>query len=355
MTKEVLIKFLNDSCTAEEIAEVIRWAREESSNQESKSWILEDWKSYQEEGSLAGNEKFSAVLDKIHHKINIDYNDRGINSKKRLGHSPVFLWFTRAAAILLLPVLSLFIYTISQNNFGSGKFAGLAVDSLEIVAPFGTRTVVEMTDGSQVHLNSGSRIKYPLSFSGDAREVVLSGEGYFNVAHHPDKPFIVKAGTMDITAIGTEFNVLAYPGEDYISTTLVEGKVMLERTVSVGEKETIGMMVPNQQVSLNTKTGEISSERVNIDKYIAWKDGKLVFENEDLSQVAARLNRMFNVDIVIDENVKEYTYTVTFVDEPLFQILHLMTMAAPVDYKALPRKKLPDGTYSKQKIIIEKR
>ena len=91
------------------------------------------------------------------------------------------------------------------------------------------------------------------------------------------------------------------------------------------------------------------------DKYIAWKDGKLVFENEDLTQVAARLNRLFNVDIIIDDNVKEYTYTVTFVDEPLFQILHLMTVAAPVNYKALPRKKLPDGTYSKQKIIIGER
>ncbi len=355
MTKEVLIKFLNNSCSTEEIAEVIRWAREASSNQETRGWILEDWKSYQEEENLASEEKFSTMLDKIHHKINIDHNDRRINNTKGLGHSPVFSWLTRAAAILLLPVLSLLIYTISQNNIGPGKFAGLAADSLEIVVPFGTRTVVEMTDGTQVHLNSGSRIKYPLRFSGDSREIELSGEGYFNVAHHPDKPFIVKTGTMDITAIGTEFNVLAYPGADYISTTLVEGKVMLEKTVSDREKETIGIMVPNQQVSLNTKTGEISSERVNIDKYIAWKDGKLVFENEDLSQVAERLNRMFNVDILVDDNVKEYTYTVTFVDESLFQILHLMTVAAPVNYKALPRKKLPDGTYSKQKIIIEKR
>lgn len=355
MTKEVLIKFLNDSCSTDEIAEVIRWAREESSNQESKRWILEDWKSYLEEDCLAGNEKFSSMLDKIHHKINIDYNNRGISRNMRREYSLFLSWLTRAAAILLLPVLSLLLYTIFQINFRSGEFADLAVDSLEIVAPFGTRTVVEMTDGSQVYLNSGSRIKYPLSFIGDAREVVLSGEGYFKVEHNPDKPFIVKTGKLDITAIGTEFNVLAYPDEDNISTTLVKGKVKLERTMTGREKEIIGMMVPNQHVSLNTKTGEISSKLVKIEKYIAWKDGKLVFENEDLSQVAERLNRMFNVDILVDENVKEYTYTVTFVDEPLYQILHLMTVAAPVNYKAFPRKKLPDGTYSKQKIIIEKR
>ncbi|MDX1286192.1 MAG: DUF4974 domain-containing protein, partial [Draconibacterium sp.] len=81
----------------------------------------------------------------------------------------------------------------------------------------------------------------------------------------------------------------------------------------------------------------------------------LVFDNESIEHVTQRLSRMFNVDIQIDNDVKEYRYTVTFIDEPLFQILELMTVATPIKYKALPRTKNPDGTFSKQKIIIEKK
>ncbi|NJM16183.1 MAG: DUF4974 domain-containing protein, partial [Bacteroidales bacterium] len=93
----------------------------------------------------------------------------------------------------------------------------------------------------------------------------------------------------------------------------------------------------------------------NIDKYIAWTDGKIVFDNEPLASVADKLSRIFNVEIIMAESVRDLSYTVTFVDEPLFQILDLMALATPIVYKALPRQKLPDGTFSKQKIRIDER
>ena len=260
-----------------------------------------------------------------------------------------------AAAILLLPVLAFLFYTLSEKSFEPAMYANMAVDSVEIIAPIGSRTVVQLSDGSEVHLNYGSKIKYPQNFIGNTREVLLSGEGYFNVARNPEKPFIVKTRQLNIKALGTALNVWAYPDEDVIKTTLVNGKVVLEQTEIDGEPKTIGTMVPGQHVNYNIKTGAVSSSKGDIAKYIAWKDGKLVFENESIRQVADRLSRMFNVDIEVSDNIKEYTYTVTFVDEPLFQILDLMTLATPVSYKALPRKKLPDGTFSKQKVVIEKR
>jgi transmembrane sensor len=355
MKKEILIKFLNNQCTAGEIDEVIRWANTEAFNENSKNWGFDDWKSYQPDEIEIDNEKFSSLLDKIHHKINIESSRQKLSANKKFTLAVATTWITRVAAILLLPVLAFLFFTISEKTIESAKYASQPVDSLEIVAPVGSRTVVHLSDGSEIHLNFGSKLKYPQKFVGNTREVILTGEGYFNVAHDPEKPFIVKTENLNIKALGTKFNVLAYPGEEIISTTLVEGKVVIEKTTSGGKDKLIGAMVPGQHVSYNINTGKITSEKGNVEKYIAWKDGKLVFENESVVQVAERLSRMFNVDIEVNDNIRDYTYTVTIVDEPLNQILDLMTIATPVRYKTLPRVKLPDGTFSKQKIVIEKR
>jgi transmembrane sensor len=350
MTQELLIKFLDDKCTNEELKEVLHWIKNESLDTQSKSWVYQDWKEFKIDESLMDNDDFSSLLDKIHHKINI----KSQSIKKP--NVTITTWLTRAAAILLIPVLAFHVYTISNTKSESIKYtSNLTVDSIEIIAPAGSRTVVQLSDGSEVHLNYGSKLKYPQSFTGDSRGVILSGEGYFNIAPNPEKPFVVKAGKLNVRALGTKFNVQAYPGEEIIATTLVEGKVVVEQKLVNGNVKTIGTMEPGQHVSFNVNNKEVSCTKGSVEKYIAWKDGKLVFKNESLVEVTDRLSRIYNVDFEIADNVKDYSYTVTFVDEPLFQILDLITIATPVTYKSLLRKKLPDGTFSKQKIIIEKR
>lgn len=350
MTQELLIKFLDDKCSDEELKEVLHWIKNDSLDNQSKSWGYQDWKEFKMDENLMDNDNLSSLLDKIHHKINIK------RQSIKKPNATITTWLTRAAAILLMPVLAFHFYTISDIKSESIKYTNnLTVDSLEIIAPAGFRTVVQLSDGSEVHLNYGSKLKYPQNFIGDTRGVILLGEGYFNVVHNPEKPFIVKTEKLNVKALGTKFNVLAYPGEKIIATTLVEGKVLLEKTETNGNIKTIGAMEPGQHVSYNVNNEVVSCTKGSVEKYIAWKDGKLVFKNESLVEVTDRLSRMYNVDFEIADDVKDYSYTVTFVDEPLFQILDLITIATPVTYKALPRKKLPDGTFSKQKIIIEKR
>ena len=140
-----------------------------------------------------------------------------------------------------------------------------------------------------------------------------------------------------------------------VSRRLVNGAVVLEKIMEGEGIEPIGTMVPGQHVSYQLNTGKIVSTQGNIEKYIAWKDGKLVFDNEPITGVAEKLGMMFNTDIEVADEVKHLTYTVTFVNDPLFLILDLMTETTPIDYKTFPRKKLPDGTFTKQKIRIEKR
>lgn len=355
MTNEILKKFLNNSCTVAELDEIIQWANKEAYTAEGKSKMLLEWNKYSEEENLMDDEKFSILFDKIQQRIDSESSKnknavRGISTM-----TLVATWLTRAAAIFLIPVLVFLFYTLSEKKFESVKYAGLALDSLEIVAPIGSRTVVHLSDGSEVHLNYGSKLKYPQFFSGATRGVQLSGEGYFNIAPNPEKPFIVSAGKMNVKALGTSFNVSAYPNEDIVETTLVNGKVTLERNEISGKAKLIGIMAPGQHVNYSIKTGEVSGTNGNVEKYIGWKDGKLIFEDATMTQVAEKLTRMFNADIEISDDIKDYLYTVTFVDEPLFQILDLMTIATPVRCKIFPREKMPDGTFSKQKIIIEKK
>lgn len=350
MTKELLEKYLNNLCTPQEVEEVIQWMKQQSFFSESEKLGKVDWQQFKEEDSLVSDDKLDTLLDKIHHKLNIE-DPRAVPMKR----ARLINWLSKAAAIIIIPVLAYLFYTISENDKLTNQIATVFVDSLEVIAPVGSRTVVKLSDGSVVHLNYGSRIKYPQNFRGETRGVALTGEGYFEVAHNPDKPFVVHAGRIDVRALGTVFNVNAYPENSDIATTLVTGKVLVEEIKNNGNIETIKELIPGQHVKYEKNTGVVKSSLGQVEKYVAWKDGQLVFDNEPIDQVAQRLSRMFNVEIQVNKEVKQYRYTVTFVDEPLFQILELLSVATPINYQALPRTKNPDGTFSKQKIFIERK
>lgn len=353
MNQELLNKYLNGTCSKQEFEEFAEWAESESLNKKGKELSFDTWLSFDPSKRKADNRKYTRLLDKIHHEINL--KERNTENGKTVSFADFSKWFSKAAAILILPLIGVVLYLLSNTSIQNTLWEEVAaVDTLEVIAPIGSRTVVQLTDGTEVNLNYGSRIKYPREFIGNKREIKLYGEGYFDVAHNPDKPFIVNASNINIKVLGTEFNVNAYPDENKVATTLVSGKVTLEVLDEDGQAKTLGAMQPGQHVNYETESGEIESTLGNIDKYIAWKDGKLVFDNASIKEVTVQLSRMFNVDIKVAENISDLTYTVTFIDEPLFFILDLMTETTPIKYTVSERTKLSDGTYSKQKISIER-
>ena len=115
----------------------------------------------------------------------------------------------------------------------------------------------------------------------------------------------------------------------------------------------MGKMVPNQHVSYDVTTAKLTSTYGDIEKYVSWRKGKLIFKNDSIDQILRRLSRWYNVEFELkDSQVKSFTYTATFIDETLNQILDLMEIATPINYSIEPRKELPDGSYSKQKVAI---
>ncbi|MFV0593927.1 MAG: FecR family protein [Draconibacterium sp.] len=353
MNKAILRKYLNGACSSEEFEEFAKWVNEASLSDKTEKMVLEDWNNFESGKSIATKNKYKHLLDRIHHEINL--KEYRIEKDTTTPLMNITKWFGRVAAILFLPLVTVVLYMLSHNNIQSELTAEAAVDTIEVVAPIGSRTVVQLQEGTKIHLNYGSKIKYPREFIGKTREIKLIGEGYFDVSYNPEKPFIVDAGNLHIKVLGTSFNVHAYPDDNIIATTLVNGKVSLEEVKPDGKLKIIGSMIPDQHVSFHIDSRETSSSVGNINKYIAWKDGKLVFDNEPITNVAMKLSRMFDVDILVAEDAKDLTYTVTLADESLIFILDLMKEITPIKYTVFKRKKLSGGTYSKQQIKIERR
>jgi len=163
-----------------------------------------------------------------------------------------------------------------------------------------------LKDGTRVYLNSESTLHYPVQFSNSERMVELTGEGYFEVAYDYKKPFKVIVDNETVEVLGTSFNVHAYPEEEVITTTLVDGEV---RIYDYNHPEIENLLHPNQQALLNKKDGQIIIHEVNVDNYVSWKDGYFFFQNQRLEDMMITLSRWYDIEVVFkNENVKNMRF-----------------------------------------------
>jgi ferric-dicitrate binding protein FerR (iron transport regulator) len=168
----------------------------------------------------------------------------------------------------------------------------------QLIVPHGKRSFIQLSDGSKVWVNSGSRLVFLPVFKGNKREVFLEGEAYFEVAKDMKKPFYVRTDAYDIKVYGTRFDVQAYKLDNEYNTILLEGKVSLEiKNGTANSKE--HFLLPNQKASLADQKGNLFiTEVANIDNYTAWKDGYLIFKNEPFPELLKRVSRYYNITIL---------------------------------------------------------
>ena len=209
-----------------------------------------------------------------------------------------------------------------------------------------------LPDGTKVWLNSGSEITFPVSFRSGLREVNLNGEAFFVVAKNVKQPFRVNTRELNIDVLGTSFNVISYEEEVQSEVVLIEGSVTLSSDAGKVIKE-LGGLEPGQQAIYTAESQTININEVDPEKYIAWRDGNLVFQDDSMEDVVKRLGRWFNVEIVIeDPEINEYIYKATFRNENLKQVLNLLKLSAPIDYRIVESIALPDGEFTKRKIYL---
>lgn len=266
------------------------------------------------------------------------------------------LW--KVAAILVIALLS-GILIFKQSGTGSNNLKSYLIT---VEATLGSRASTTLPDGTKVWLNSGSKIYYNSNYNLQSRDVKLVGEGYFDVVTNPEKPFVVKTGKLNIKAYGTVFNVKAYPEDASVTTTLVEGKVIIDGldaenksfTVQMKPKETVKILKNEvdravaedgaEDVNAVNTLGNIQGsdeasqvarfEKVNTELFTSWKDSRWVIEKQKLGDLSRDFERRYNIRIrFLSDSIKKFHFSGTLENETVEQIMTIMRHTIPLKYK----------------------
>ncbi|SIN76627.1 FecR family protein [Chitinophaga niabensis] len=189
-------------------------------------------------------------------------------------------------------------YTPGEHNTGEILYNTISTSK-------GRQFKVVLPDGSKVWLNAASTLKFPVTFEGKERGVELSGEAYFEVAKNAEQPFKLKVpGKIDIEVLGTVFNVNAYTNEKNSYTTLVEGSVRISHT---GKTDSRIVLKPGEQLQAGD-AGMALTQKANVDKAVAWKNGLFNFEGVGLREMMRQLERWYNLEVVYEGNVPDVVF-----------------------------------------------
>lgn len=284
---------------------------------------------------------------------------------------PFSTWFLRIAAALVIGfIIGAGLFWPNANE---EKCGNIPVAHYETIVPFGSISRLVLADGTRVWLNAGSKFRYSTDFGQKNREVYLEGEGYFDIAKDTTMAFIVKTDKIDVKALGTSFNVKAYPGEANIETILVEGKVTIDDKIILAPNEKCIYSRKNEQLIIEKKdthhkeielveeTGKEAQVILNTTRIIetstdpviqtSWKDDLWRIERETLSSLAVKLERKYNVKIhFADNQSKAMSINATLKDESIEQVLSFLQLSVPIDFKI----KGKDITLKEDKYLREK-
>lgn len=208
-----------------------------------------------------------------------------IEHKKRMWLRRIALTAAGTAAVLLLVIGS-----VSYLNYLDTQ----KIAYLEASTSYGEKKQIQLPDGTQLTLNSCSRVRYPNRFVGEERKVELEGEGYFRVYHNEKQPFIVNTHHFDVRVLGTHFDVRAYSTDELVSVDVESGKVQVDLP------EAMMCLKANEQILINTLSGEYSKRRE--ERAVAvWRKGGLRFSSTPIRDVAKELERVYNCRIIFAE------------------------------------------------------
>ncbi len=329
----LIYRHLTERIKDDEVTILENWKSEYPQNLIEFNDIVEVWRQ-------TGDFKFPVKIDTEQALTDV-HRKSGIQKQKVLKLTLV----RQIAAILILSVLfaGVYNYFFSDRATESGYYE-------EVQAACGTRTNLELPDGSVVFLNSGSSLRFSSNLAQNReRRVELKGEGYFQVAKDTKRPFIVEVEKLSVEALGTAFNVNAYEPAAEIDVVLIEGKVAV-RTGTDEKSEKALILEPNQLAHYDAAENNLLKEQVSdAGRYTGWTEGKLVFMDDPIMVVIKRMENWYNVDIQLkDERLKDYRFTGTFVNESLEEILNTLRLTSPLHYEIIPAVKNGEGIYSKR-------
>lgn len=357
---ELLAKKLSGEITPEELYELELYVKAHPEDQYFQELLTTWWSGSTEESSSlqSGQEDhFKYILQKASEQpalVALPNTD----NQDSIFHR--FKWLKYAVAASVIGVVAL-LWVFNDGNVQDDANK-LASQENEIVAKKGTKSRLLLPDGTQVWLNSDTKLVYKSDFNDSLREVSLEGEAYFDVVKNPKKPFIVHTSGISIRVLGTAFNVKSYPQESVIEATLVRGLIEVERNsephasrILLRPNEKLTYSKPLNKIDGVEKIGgteaitsapvakskaqsiEISSIPKNLTDSLrmetSWVYGKLLFEGDSFRDLAQKMERWFNVKITFKNNkVASYRFRGVFADENIEEALNALELTNPFKY-----------------------
>jgi transmembrane sensor len=318
---------------------------------------LEDlWKHQAPTEEFQAEDAYMLHLQRIH-EMNISFGDIKENPDPIIGKNKVRRWYWAAAAIIIAAT-SLFATGVLSKNSNSDKVTSFAPREVnEISTRQGSKSKVQLPDGSVVWLNAGSKLTYNKEYGQQLREVTLIGEGYFDVVKKKEVPFIIHTSNINIKVLGTTFNVKAYPEDKQTETSLIRGSI--EVTIKNRPDNKI-ILSPNEKLIVKTDLLIKKEAGRNDDKYLQpaisinklkpvtldsvvaetqWVENKLVFNDESFADLAVLMERWYNVDIEInDPQLSQKRMTGNFEKETIEQAIEALKLTIPFKYEQTGNK-----------------
>lgn len=266
---------------------------------------------------------FIGIFEKLWAKI--EKSKKQSKSKTRYLNT-----FIKVAAAVVIGLFIGFYITSIKNSQEPVYYAAHS--------PRGSVSEMVLPDGSIIFLNSDSRIKYSIDGEKGIREVFLNGEAWFEVEKNKKKPFVVHTPLYDVNVTGTQFNIKAYDSDNKVTTTLEEGKVIIQSTENFRLAENITLK-PGEQVVLDKDSRELTIKTVNTKWFTSWKDNKLIFVNMNMKEFIVILERKYGVDIEVkNKAILDVHVDCTIKNETIIEILEIVKKTLPVNYEIVGQK-----------------
>ena len=330
--QELFSLYLQRRCEPAEVAELVRLLEQADAAEALTEPMLRLWEEFKNSG-----EEYPVDWDKMYARIGQVENDLRVLNDSRRGRR---IWLRVAVAASVLLVAAVAAYWGMEVGRGpksagyrrsGGEGSSLVVESPARVDAAKTtvsakaKRVIHLPDGSTILLNSNSRLDYPASFGDTTREVVLSGEAYFDITHLSGRPFLVRTGKLTTRVLGTAFNIRAYPGDKAIEVTVTSGKVQVLK-----ENSSVGLLTDNQQMRYDKGSESCLRQKVDVQPLVAWKPEEVSFDDITMEETARRLEQWFGVSVsFINPVLKDCRVTATFYREDSLE--EIMTVICAVN------------------------
>ncbi len=317
----ILNKFLENRCTQVEHETVLNYLN--SLELEELNQFMDSHLNKIENEEIALNKNINLSFNKVISKL------KAGQSYKKYSRRRFIYSIAASVAFLLILASGVFYY------FNLIKDHPNELNWTEKITRSGEKSELTLSDGTKITLNAESKLNYPIKFKNKIREVFLEGEAYFEVKHDANHPFIVHTGNLSVKVLGTKFNVNAFPNENSIKVSLIEGKVNVSK-VEEGKIDEIGILKPKEQLLYNKENKSRTFDSFDPETVIGWKHNLFQFNDEPLGEVLLSLERSYGIKFELtDKSMSNLKITATFKDNSIQTISEVINKLTGIKYRAI--------------------